>query len=65
MSYSGAFAVGIVIGFISGAVSSSMDANRNAGYYECIKGLPRTQDCKLIAVPINGVVDWQDMPDSN
>lgn len=44
--------IGVGIGVAVGAFTMSVDIKTNNGYYECIETLPRNQDCKLIAVPV-------------
>lgn len=41
-----------VIGLVFGAIASEDHLRDLAGYQECISELPRNQDCKLIAVPM-------------
>ena len=40
--------VGVGVGFLIGRGYTM----GQAGYFECIETLPRNQDCKLIAVPV-------------
>jgi len=54
---------GLLVGLAAGNLNHKIVVEETAGYYDCVKDLPRSQDCKLIAVPENGVVDWQDMPE--
>ena len=54
---------GVLIGYPMGKYSGEYSEKYDAGYYECIETLPRNQDCKLIAVPEDGVVNWQDLPE--